>query len=558
MRRLREVARGAAVLVRHGTASELRAFGRAPGECGIPGKVCSAALALFAAAVVGMLLSKFAAMYSAAEVSGEFDPTARREELCALLFFAVFLAGAADAACATAERFFRSERVRLIVALPLSPVSVYIGESMWLWVRKGVSSACALAVAAAAVGVGTSADESFYFSALPVLFLLPSAAYFTGSLFALPVRAVARFLSSRPLVALLFAVAVSFAACALYAVVLSAAADASVWEGYPSSSAAGAAEELAEASRFLFPGSLFAAVTEGDGEAAAAAVCGTAALFVLSCAVGGLVTVPAAQGRLFGQGESGKRGRAPSPLPAFAALVRREALSALRAPQGAFGWVTVAALMPFAVYCCTDVFLKPVRSMLAADVALPVAMFFGMTFLALANSSCARACLPDAEFMTIKTLPLGCCEVVWAKTAVHLLPSVAAAAASAVTLGCTGKLNAADAAVFGAVGACLASAQTFFAFGWGMRRGRVGKHGKKGGECGAALPVAAGVLVALALGVATFLGGIYLRFSEGEEVARVFERALPLAVAAVSLAAASLCLFGRLDRTYARAGEASA
>ena len=90
MRRLREVARGAAVLVRHGTASELRAFGRAPGECGIPGKVCSAALALFAAAVVGMLLSKFAAMYSAAEVSGEFDPTARREELCALLFFAVF------------------------------------------------------------------------------------------------------------------------------------------------------------------------------------------------------------------------------------------------------------------------------------------------------------------------------------------------------------------------------------------------------------------------------------------------------------------------------------
>ena len=72
------------------------------------------------------------------------------------------------------------------------------------------------------------------------------------------------------------------------------------------------------------------------------------------------------------------------------------------------------------------------------------------------------------------------------------------------------------------------------------------------------MPVAAGVLVALALGAATFLGGIYLRFSEGEEVARVFERALPLAVAAVSLAAASLYLFGRLDRTYARAGEASA
>ena len=298
-------------------------------------------------------------------------------------------------------------------------------------------------------------------------------------------------------------------------------------------------------------------MTEGDGGAAAAAVCGTAALCLLSCAVGGLVTVPAAQGRLFGQGESGKRGRAPSPLPAFAALVRREALSALRSPQGAFGWVTVAALMPFAVYCCTDVFLKPVRSMLAADVALPVAMFFGMTFLALANSSCAQACLPDAEFMTIKTLPLGCREVVWAKAAVHLLPSVAAVAASAVTLWCTGKLNAADAAVFGAVGACLASAQAFFAFGWGMRRGRVGKHSKKGGECGAALPVAAGVLVALALGVATFLGGIYLRFSEGEEIARVFERALPLAVAAVSLAAASLYLFGRLDRTYARAGEAS-
>ena len=122
-------------------------------------------------------------------------------------------------------------------------------------------------------------------------------------------------------------------------------------------------------------------------------------------------------------------------LPLIHSLIRKEFISIAREPKHIFSYLTIAAIMPFLVYCCFTLFESLILNMLGLRVSLALALFIMLVFGTLTNTFCStNISREEGFFYKLKTLPIKPNQILLSKVIFCSIVSLSSVILSSIVL----------------------------------------------------------------------------------------------------------------------------
>ena len=524
----------------------------------IPGKLLSLALAAAIVAFTCFVLKRFAEMYMDIEINRVSAPYSRLYELTTAIYAVLILVNALGGVRTINRSIFGSGDLRIFVTLPVSSGAMYLSKMAVAYFKQFVFGFFTVLPVNVTLATCLPLGAQFYGMTALILVLMPLISLAVGSVFALPVYALTRAISSRYVISLVVATAVTGVAFWLYSEVLDFIANLISTGDARYFFDAETMREIARVTNNLFPASCFAdmLLTSDMPVGVGWVLLLTAGLTAAGVLIGRLMLIPAAQDRLFSLNSRHvyKGHGMPAPRSVFLSFMKKEFVQVLRTPSYAFRYFSTAIIMPLMVYFCMDIFSELVGMLVLVNCDMEIAVFLIVMFGILTNTYCAGNISRDGEFFfTMKTLPVNYRTVIGAKVAFCFIGSAIPTAVSVGLVGGLGYVEPWQAVYLLFVTLAVSVAQICFATRRDLGHPRfvvAESASAEEGDSTVSVLVIIGLLVSVVIGVVALYDGIYLKLTYGEAYGETASVA-SVAVIAVALLAASLVyLFVGLDKKY--------
>lgn len=465
------------------------------GKFDVMGFLLSALLIAAIIALFVVFFGKFVGIYTqikgvfgveGTEARPDFHYDLRLYELLTLLYAIVFVFMTVGAISQINRQIFDADGARLYSAMPIDATSLYVAKIITIYLSQFfISTLVVLTVnftAAFNAINNVTLGWQFWVVTAATCFLLPLLTIAVGSLLALPVNAVKRFLKDKFVLNFLLVTAVTCVAFWIYSLVLDAAKQMLLGDDLKYFFDERKMTVIVKAVQCMYPVKwlvdlLLAQIGPenlGVGHGALIAGLGIAGVLVLCIALS-LVMLRfmlqrALQSRNTGGSNYLKRGgNLQNGKYGFFALVKKDFLLIFRTPSYMFSYLSVAVVMPLMVYFCMTVGSSLIESLVGLQLDLELALFLTLLFGALTNIFCATNISRDGEmFYSVKAYPLGYKSVFFSKIFLCMVVTMLSQLANAVVLSCTGNVSwyaglfvFAVGTAFGFVNICVATRYDF-------------------------------------------------------------------------------------------------
>ena len=410
-------------------------------------------------------------------------------ELITLLYAIVFIFMTMGASSQINRQIFDADGARLYSAMPVDATSLYVAKILTIYLSQLFISALVVLTVNFTVAFNV-ADKvplatlgwQYWFVSGVLCFMLPLLTIAVGSILALPVNAVKRFLKDRFVLNFILVTALTGLAFWLYSLVLNAVQQMLTGDDLKYFFDEKKMTVIVKTVQCMYPVKWLtdllltrlhpvelhvghSAAVAGIGIAGVTVVCIALSLvmlrFMLQRALQARNTGSSDYLRRKGNVQGGKYG--------FFALVKKDFLLIFRTPSYMFSYLSVAVVMPLMVYFCMAVGASLIESLVGLQMNLELSLFLTLLFGALTNIFCATNISRDGEmFYSVKAYPLGYKTVFFSKIFLCMLITVLSQLANAVVLCATsyvswyaGLFVFAIGTVFGFVNICVATRYDF-------------------------------------------------------------------------------------------------
>ncbi len=410
----------------------------------------------------------------------------RLYELLTLLYAVVFVFMTLSAISQINRQIFDADGARLYSAMPIDAVSLYIAKICTIYLSQlFVSTAVVLTInitVAYNVFQNITLGWQFWVITAVICLILPLLTIAIGSLLAIPVNAVKRFLKDKFLLNFVLVTLVTGVAFWLYSIVLDAVRQMLLGDDLKFFFDEVKMTAIVGLVQCLYPVKWLidlllvsiSPATLGIGHNVIVAGLGIAGVLVVCIALS-LVMLRfmlqrALQSRNIGNGNYLRRsGNLQSGKYGFFALVKKDFLLIFRTPSYMFSYLSVAVVTPLMVYFCMTVGSSLIESLVGLQLDLELSLFLTLLFGALTNVFCATNISRDGEmFYSVKAYPLGYKPVFFSKVFMCMMVTALSQLANAIVLSCTGLVSwygglfvFAVGTVFGFVNICVATRYDF-------------------------------------------------------------------------------------------------
>ena len=414
-----------------------------------------AIIAMFMAVFI-IFFGRFMDIYLSVKQNGEINETLRINELLTAIYTVMILFLTINAVNQMNREIFNADDIKTFSAMPIGAKTLFLSKLIIIYLSQLLYSTVAVLTINITAAFHMHLQPAFFVFTAAACFFIPLISIAIGSVFALPLNFLSRFLQSKFLLNFILVTAIAGFVFYVYSILLGGVKEMLLGDDLRYFFNESRMNAIARVVAFLYPAKWFADILTGTdyiissiGIAAVVAVCALLSVIIINSILRG-----ALQSRIAGSVKYIKNVKPlSSPKSGFFALVKKEFLLIFRTPSYTFSYFSVALIMPLMVYFCMSIGSSLVTTLVALECNVELALFLTLLFGALTNVFCATNISRDGQmFYVVKAMPFDYKSVFFSKIFLCMVVTVISQLASVILLLSTGYLGWGESAFIFVVG----------------------------------------------------------------------------------------------------------